>query len=188
MNIAKCVMNFAWQLFKIGDTMNATAIIILIVSAICLYGIKSLKEFYNTGVLLRKLEQASKIALRISLTGIVVVGLVCVAILTFPLFRQFGFAILSPQFIEFIRILLEIFLETRSVYSALFMFASVSLLMVELSLIFSIFGLFVTKRITIPCLTKAGLLEYIIVQKEKIKKWFLGKNEKRFLHFANLRI
>ena len=168
--------------------MNANVLIILIVSALCLYGVKSLKELYDAGMLLHKLEQASKIALRISLMGIVVVGLVCVAILTFPLFRQFGFAILSPQFIEFIRILLEIFLETRSVYSALFLFAGISLFMVEASLIFSIFGLFVTKRITLPCVTKAHLVEYIIAQKEKVKEWFFDKDEKIFLHFANLRI
>ena len=168
--------------------MQFTAINILILCALALYGIKHLQDLYRRGILLEKIEKATKRALRFALMGIVAVGLACLALSAFPLVSEIGFAVLPTSLIDLMRMLLEVLFDTNSVHASLQLFAGIALLAVECSLLFSIVGLFVIKERIIPqsldCTRSDKGTETRWNTEWKTPRAF----RKMFLNFANLRI
>ena len=168
--------------------MQIYVIITLILVACFLYSVKFFKESYDAGKLLVAIEKAAKKALRISFLGGIVAGLSCLALSMFPLFRAFGFDMLSVRFVNFIRWLLQTCFATRSVHSALQIFAGIVLIMVELCLIFSFFGFMITKRPIELRFTDLHSVEYVEEKKVYVERPLPRAFGKIFLHFANLRI
>ena len=168
--------------------MHFTAIYILILCALGLYGLKHVQDLYRRGILLEKIEKASKRALRFALKGIAAIGLAWLALSAFPFVRGIGFAVLPAHLIDSVRLLLQAVFETNSVYAAIQIFAGVALVAVEFSLLFSIFGFFVSKERVIPqmlnCTRRDGVKEAQWNAEVKIPRAF----RKIFLNFANLRI
>lgn len=168
--------------------MHLTAIYILILCALSLYGIKYVQDLYHRGILLEKIEKATKKALRFALNGIAAIGLAWLALSAFPVVSEIGFTMLPADLIDAVRLLLQAVFETNSVYAAIQIFASVALFAVEFSLLFSIFGLFVSKEPVIP-----QLLDQTRRETSKEARWNAEVKiprafRKIFLNFANLRI
>ena len=168
--------------------MQFAAIYILILCALGLYGIKHVQDLYRRGILLEKIEKAARRALRFALKGIAAVGLAYLALSAFPLVSEIGFAMLPADFIDASRLLLQALFETNSVYAAIQIFAGVALFAVELSLLFSIVGLFAMKERVLPqeldCVRRDEGKEAQWNTEVKIPRAF----RKIFLNFANLRI
>ena len=172
----------------LGENMHLTAIYILILCALSLYGIKHVQDLYRKGILLEKIEKAARRALRFALKGIAAVGLAWLALSAFPVVSDIGFAMLPTDVIDSVRLLLQAVFETNSVYAAIQIFAGIALFAVEFSLLFSIIGLFVIKECVIPQLLnytrRHGGAEARWNAEVKIPRAF----RKIFLNFANLRI
>lgn len=168
--------------------MHFTAIYILILCALGMYTIKHFQDLYRRGILLEKVEKASRRALRFALKGIAAVGLAWLALSAFPLVSEIGFAMLPTDFIDAVRLLLQAVFETNSLYAAIQLFAGVALFAVEFSLLFSIVGLFAMKERVIP-----QMLDCARKDEGKETQWntewkIPRASRKIFLNFANLRI
>ena len=172
----------------LGVTMKFSVFLILILCVFGLYGVKHLCELYENGTLKEKVEKAARKALRFTLRGIAFVGLAWLALYMFPVVRRIGFSVFSASAVESIRLLMEVVLDTRSVYAAIQIFASATLFVVELSLVFSIFGFFVTKTPVIPHILEYSRLEKAPEEERCTEVAIPRTFRKIFLNFANLRI
>ena len=132
--------------------MNVSVLIILIISAFVLYGVKTLNESHQNGSLKDKLEKAAHKALLITIKGVVAIGFIWLALSFFPIVRGVGFTFFSTSMIHSVRIILDVIFDTRSVYVALEMLVSLTLVLVEIAFIFSILDILASPSQNSICL------------------------------------
>ncbi len=161
---------------------------ILIGALFGLYSVKCVRESHDANTLGKTLKTAVKKALYVTLIGIVVVGLACLALYFFPLVRLFGFSIFPEAMIDKMRLVLDIFFDTQSVYAAIEILLSIALAATEVSLIFSILGFFAIKTFGLPCIARWLRGEETTEYNKFVETVLSHTPKKLFLNFAHLRI
>lgn len=168
--------------------MKFSVFISILICAIGLYLIKHIAYLYTSGKLYETLKRAIKKALRLTLIGTAVLGLIFFALSNFALVRTIGFSLFTTDTIDSLRLLLDFLFETDSFQISLQILGSVTICFVQFSLLFSILGSFATKY-----LVRTQVFDYeIIDQNLTTKKVFANDTpsvaQKLFLRLGNLRI
>ena len=120
--------------------------------------------------------------------GGVAVGFILLALILFPFVRMVGYAVCPVEMIEGAHWLLDLLFETESVYLSLQIVASIAIFVTEFSLLFSVLGLFITKK---PIFFFSNQEEKegespVIERNQAVSVSF--PSQKLFLNFAHLRI
>ncbi len=126
--------------------MKKIIIAILIFSAIFIHFINVFKNSTEY-VLNHKVKKMAKKSLRTLFMGIIAVGLFVFAITNFSLVRKIGFSLISNENTLIIRSIMKAILGTESVYVALGVLLCWTLIVTELSFLFSVIALFVIKKL-----------------------------------------
>ncbi len=168
--------------------MNPLIIFIFIICAFGLHSVKRVGEAYRNHTLKGALEKAVRKALYVTLVGIGVVGLACVALCLFPLVRIVGFSVLPGATVDFIRSLMDVVFDTKSVFVAIKLLASVVLIATEFSLIFTLLGFLLVKTLSLPCFMEWLHCEGDVSKCARMEFKAFFAPRKLFLSFANLKI
>ena len=124
--------------------MDFLILAILILGVLALHPVKGNKA-RQSGRACKSVENAAKKTLSLILKGLVMIGLLALAISQFGLVRRIGFAVIPPAWIKLIRMLLSAVFNTSSVYVAVQTMISILWLTVSICLIFSFVGIVATK-------------------------------------------
>ena len=168
--------------------MKFSVFISILLCAIGLYLIKHLAYLYNSGKLYETLKRAIKKALRLTIIGTAALGLILFTLSHFALVRKVGFSLFTTETIDSIRLILEFLFETDSFQISLQILGSVTICFIQLSLLFSILGSFVTKYLVYPQALNYEFVDYNFTTKKVFAVDTPGVAQKLFLRLGNLRI